>query len=140
SNNLGALDQRFGHCPKLAHGHADAAIRGFGLVLNGLDADGRGYSRPEATCSIVFAANRSSACTDSSRCSSFVSSSLVCESPRSDWTNSIIVGTPARDTSAASCRGPLGSRCELLATSRTASSASSINCSSKGIGSIFQIR
>ena len=64
--------------------------------------------------------------TDSSRCSFFVSSSFVCESPRSDCTNSITVGTPARATSAASCSGPLGSRCDVPHTSRIDSSASSI--------------
>ena len=55
--------------------------------------------------------------TASSRCSSFVSSSFVCERPRRLWTNSITVGTPARDTSAASWSGPDGSRCTVPATS-----------------------
>ena len=67
---------------------------------------------PSATQSIVFVASRSSAATASSRCSSFVSSSFVCERPRRLWTNSITVGTPARATSAASCSGPEGRRCE----------------------------
>jgi hypothetical protein len=42
----------------------------------------------------------------------------VCESPRKLWTKTITVGTPARATSAASCSGPLGSRCEVPAISR----------------------
>ena len=42
-----------------------------------------------------------------------MSSSFVCERPRRLWTNSITVGTPARATSAASCSGPLGRRCDL---------------------------
>ena len=42
-----------------------------------------------------------------------MSSSFVCESPRRLWTNNITVGIPARATSAASWRGPLGSRCEV---------------------------
>ncbi len=58
-------------------------------------------------------ARRSSACTDSSRCSSFVSSSFVCERPRRLWTKSITVGMPARETSAASWSGPLGRRCDV---------------------------
>ena len=36
---------------------------------------------------------------------------LRCESPRRLWTKIITVGTPARDTSAASCSGPKGRRC-----------------------------
>ena len=58
-----------------------------------------------------LAASRSSAWQQSARCSSLVSSSLVCERPRRLCTNSMIVGTPARATSAASCSGPLGRRC-----------------------------
>ena len=77
----------------------------------------------DATQSIVFVASRSSAWTASSRCSGFVSSSFVCERPRRLWTKSITVGTPARETSAASCSGPLGRRCDVPATSRIASSA-----------------
>ena len=50
---------------------------------------------------------------DSSRCSGFVSSSGVCERPRRLWTKSITVGTPARATSAASCSGPDGRRCDV---------------------------
>ena len=72
---------------------------------------------PSATQAIVFDASRSSAATASSRCSSFVSSSFVCERPRRLWTKSITVGTPARETSAASCSGPDGSRCAVPATS-----------------------
>ena len=49
-------------------------------------------------------------------------------------------GSPARATSAASCSGPDGSRCDVPATSRTASSARSISVSSNRIGSMFQIR
>ena len=41
---------------------------------------------------------------------SFVSSSFVCDRPRRLCTNSITVGIPARETSAASCSGPLGRR------------------------------
>src|SRR5664279_286456 len=93
-----------------------------------------------ANASIVFVANRSSACTASSRCSSFVSSSFVCESPSSDWTNTITVGIPARATSAASCSGPLGSRCDVPHTSRIDSSASSTRRSSNRIGSMLQMR
>ena len=47
-----------------------------------------------------------------------MSSSRVCERPRRLCTKSITVGTPARATSAASCSGPDGSRCDLPATSR----------------------
>src|SRR4029079_15252813 len=90
--------------------------------------------------SSVFEVKRSSAWTDSSRCSSFVSSSLVCESPRSDCTNTITVGTPARATSAASCSGPLGRRCDVPLTSRIESSASSISASSTKIGRVFPLR
>jgi len=50
------------------------------------------------------------------------------------------VGIPARETSAASWSGPLGRRCEVPATSRIDSSASSISSSSNRIGSMFQIR
>ena len=56
-----------------------------------------------------------------------MSSSFVCESPRRLWTNTITVGTPARETSAASWSGPDGRRCEVPETSRIASSASSIS-------------
>ena len=42
-----------------------------------------------------------------------MSSSFVCERPRRLWQNSITVGTPARTTSAASCSGPDGSRCDV---------------------------
>src|SRR3954454_7104665 len=94
------------------------------------------HSRANASSAFVVSLSR--ACTESSRCSSFVSSSFVCESPRRDWTNSITVGTSARAISAASWSGPDGSRCEEPATSRTASSASSIRRSSNGIGSIDQ--
>ena len=83
----------------------------------------RAASRTSASQASVFDASRSSACTDSSRCSGFVSSSFVCERPRRLWTNSITVGMPARATSAASCSGPDGSRCDVPATSRIASSA-----------------
>ncbi len=69
-----------------------------------------------------------------------MSSSFVCERPRRLWTKSITVGTPARETSAASCSGPLGSRCDSPATSRIASSAKPISVSSKRIGWISQIR
>ena len=47
---------------------------------------------------------------------------------------------PARATSAASCSGPLGRRCDVPATSVIASSASPISASSNRIGSIDQIR
>ena len=67
---------------------------------------------PSATQATVFDASRSSAETASSRCSSRVSSSFVCERPRRLWTKSITVGTPARETSAASCSGPEGRRCD----------------------------
>ena len=69
-----------------------------------------------------------------------MSSSFVCERPRRLWTNSITVGIPARATSAASCSGPLGRRCDVPATSVIASSARAISGSSKRIGSIDQIR
>ena len=104
---------------------------------------GDGAGRQVGHCyirSIVFVASRSSAWTASSRCSSFVSSSFVCERPRRLWTKSMTVGMPARETSAASWSGPLGRRCEVPATSRIDSSASSISSSSKRIGSMFQIR
>ena len=78
--------------------------------------------------------------TASSRCSSFVSSSFVCERPRRLWTKTMTVGIPARETSAASWSGPLGRRCDVPATSRIDSSASSISSSSNRIGSMFQIR
>ena len=55
-----------------------------------------------ATRAIVESASRSSARTESSRCSSRVSSSFVWERPRRLCTNIITVGTPARATSAAS--------------------------------------
>ena len=57
---------------------------------------------PAATRAIVFDASTSSARTESSRCSGFVSSSFACDRPRRLWTNSMTVGTPARATSAAS--------------------------------------
>src|SRR5262249_56897477 len=66
----------------------------------------------QANEAIVFVASRSSACTASSRCSSFVSSSLVCERPRSDCTNTISVGTPERTTYAASTSATLATRCD----------------------------
>ena len=50
----------------------------------------------------------------SSRCSFFVSSSLLWLRPLSDWVNIMTVGMPARATSAASCRGPEGGRCDTL--------------------------
>src|SRR3954470_20358744 len=96
------------------------------------------HSRANASRALVV--SRSKACTESSRCSSFVSSSFVCESPRRLWTNSITVGTPARATSAASWSGPDGSRWEEPAPAPIASSASAISRSSKRIGSIFQSR
>src|SRR4029450_8804911 len=46
--------------------------------------------------SIVFVAKPSSARTACSRCSSFVSSSFVCERPRRLWTKTITVGVRAR--------------------------------------------
>ena len=59
--------------------------------------NGAGSSRPRPI-RIARSARRSSACTDSSRCSSFVSSSFVCERPRRLWTKSITVGIAgARD-------------------------------------------
>src|SRR5215470_14844372 len=91
-----------------------------------------------ANASSAFVVSRSKAWTETSRCSSFVFSSLVCDRPRRDWTKIITVGTPARATSAASWSGPDGSRCEEPATSRVDSSASSSSRSSNGIGSIDQ--
>ena len=60
--------------------------------------------------STVLVASRSIAITDSSRCSSRVSSILLWLMPLSDCTNIMTVGMPARATSAASCRGPEGRR------------------------------
>src|SRR4028119_2322434 len=71
--------------------------------------------------------------------SSGVSSSLVWLRPRRLFTKSITVGI-RRAISAASCSGPLGRRWETPATSFTASSASSISPSSKGMGSICHRR
>src|SRR5690606_37667966 len=68
---------------------------------------------------IVFSASLSRATTDISRCSSLVSSILLCEMPWRLCTKSITVGTPARATSAASCSGPLGRRCDTPAVSLT---------------------
>src|SRR5690606_5512591 len=85
---------------------------------------------------IVFSASLSRATTDISRCSSLVSSILLCEMPWRLCTKSITVGTPARATSAASCSGPLGRRCDTPAVSLTASSASSISSGWNGIGSM----
>ena len=63
----------------------------------------RGWcAQADATRTIVLSARRSSAWTASSMCSGFVSSSFVCERPRRLWTKIITVGTPARETSAAS--------------------------------------
>ncbi len=113
-----------------------------GAAGNGSSSTGpdRLRVRKPATQPIVLDASRSSAATASSRCSSRVSSSLVCDRPRRLCTNIITVGTPARETSAASCSGPDGSRCDAPATSRIASSQSPINVSSKRIGSMLQIR
>src|SRR5215212_9856740 len=105
----------------------------------------RGHQVSEACClkpdaysfahSIVFCASRCNAWTESSRSSLGVSSSLVWLRPLRLLTKSITVGM-RRAISAASCRGPLGSRCDLPATSLHASSAREIKSSSKGIGSI----
>ena len=69
----------------------------------------------------------------------FVSSSFVCESPRRLWTKSITVGMLPPDLGGVVER-PAGRRREVPATSLMASSASSISCLSKRIGSISQIR
>ena len=55
---------------------------------------------------MVLLVSRSNACTASSRCSSRVSSILLCEMPWRLCTNSMTVGMPVRQTSAASCSGP----------------------------------
>ena len=68
----------------------------------------------------------SSARTDSSRSSTGVSSSLVWLRPRRLLTKSITVGM-TRAISAASCSGPLGSRCEVPATSSITASAMSMS-------------
>src|SRR6266496_6857492 len=76
-----------------------------------------GY-RDDCIHAIAFSASRSKAVTHNSRCSSFVSSILLWLMPCRLWTNIITVGTPARATSAASCNGPLGRRCDLPQVSR----------------------
>ena len=68
---------------QLAAGPGDGA--GAQLMLLPHDArrlSGRYLPPPAATQAIVFSARRSSALTQSSRCSGFVSSSFVCERPR----------------------------------------------------------
>ena len=67
---------------------------------------------PPATQAIVFVGEPVERRTRARGARRFVSSSFVCERPRRLCTNSITVGTPARETSAASCSGPLGSLCE----------------------------
>src|SRR5918994_7916695 len=105
-----------------------------------LDLELMFVGHPAATQASAFEARRSSACTESSMCSGFVSSSFVCESPRRLWTKSITVGTPPRATSAASWSGPDGRRWDCPATSRMASSAMLTSSSSKRIGWMCQIR
>src|SRR5271165_485625 len=85
---------------------------------------------------IAFSASLSNAITESSICSSLVSSILLWLIPSKLWTNIITVGMPARATSAASWRGPEGSRCTLPVVSLIASAQSSINSRSNKIGSI----
>ena len=96
---------------------------------------------PLMNASSAFVASRSSARTDELEVLVASCPRASCaRGPRRLCTNSITVGTPARATSAASCSGPDGRRCDVPATSRIASSASSISVSSNRIGSMFQIR
>lgn len=70
----------------------------------------------------VVCANRPNYTIALARCSSRVSSALLWLSPFSDCTNIITIGTPARDTSAASCSGPDGNLCAVPTVCRTAQS------------------
>src|SRR5262249_49771165 len=80
-------------------------------MMHGPDLNARGcHIHCLPIHSAVLCASLSNAATAISKCSSRVSSILLWLIPLSDCTNIITAGIPARDTSAASCRGPEGSR------------------------------
>ena len=100
----------------------------------------RARQRPPLIQSIAFVASPSKARTQSSRCSSLVSSILLWLIPWRLWTNIMTVGTPARAASAASWRGPDGSRWARPHVSRIDASQSAMSSALKRMGSIRQIR